>query len=352
MSALGNLISDVGFAAGDRGRTSVTALTKNTGLAARFGSALQDYDTVRTSGQSALQEYIRKYLAQEAPMNARTTQEIGNLDRYFNGDVQREMAGLRAQRGLAVTNAANLAQRYALANQNRSLVGNEGGGSSYDRRLALRNMGDIQTQAALDAANQSRNDYGQLESVRLGLTGQRNALANQIAGYGLVPEQVRRQMYGQDLGYLSNLTSLDQANTFYGLQYDPSVSEMAGAITGDVAELAASAYGAGAFGGGGAGGMMGGMGGGGGGGGGMGGMMGMTGGQSAGGWGGVIGRMSGGNNGQSAWGSSAPGNPNTGSLGGLNGRSLSSSNWGTWPGYDANAPFSSYANAYSGGGWY
>jgi len=177
-----------------------------------------DLNAARGTQASALKDYITKYLAGEPAAQARTGQEIGNIDRYYNGDVQSELAGLRAQRGLAVTNAANLAQRYALANQNRSLVGNEGGGSSYDRRLAFRNMGDIQTQAALDAANQSRNDYGYLENARLGLTGRRQQMANDLAGYGLVPENVRMQMLGQQVNLGNTIGSGLLNNSIWGVQ--------------------------------------------------------------------------------------------------------------------------------------
>lgn len=250
MSALGNLIGDIGTLAGDEGKTSVTSLVKNRALQTEIDSGISDYGTIKKSGKSALSDYIAKYMAGEGAATTRTGQEIGNIDRYFSGGVENDLMRMRQARASAVRAAAARAGQYAIANSSRSRIGREGGPSSYDRRMLIRNMTDIDTQAALDDAMAERGDYDYLERSRLGLMGQRNRMADLQAGYGLVPENLRRSMYGQDLGYLGQLGQLDQMNKFYGVKYKPSTTEQVGSVVGDVANLALAYYSGGMMGGG------------------------------------------------------------------------------------------------------
>lgn len=198
---------------------------KNKALATATGNALNDYNTARTAGNSALGDYISKYMSGTPAAATRTGGEISNIDRYFNGGAASELAGLRAQRSSAVNNAADLASQYALANLSRSRAMGDGGPSSFDTRLALRNQGDIRTQAAVDNASQARSDWDYLDRNRLALTGQRTNLADTLAGRALVPAAAQRNVLGQDLGLLGQIGQIDQANTFYGLKNHPGIGE-------------------------------------------------------------------------------------------------------------------------------
>lgn len=250
MSSLGDLIGDVGSAFGDKGQTNVVSRTKNPALQQRIDLGLADYDTVRSGGESALKDYITKYFANEAASKTRTGEEIGNLDRYFNGGVANDLSGMRNRAYTDALSAGDLGSRFLLRNYKSSVAGQDGMPSStYFARAVMPSLYDIQTHAALARDAAERGDWGMLENARLGLTGQRNALANAQAGYGLVPENVRRQMYGQNLGYLGQIGQLDQANKFYGLEYSPSASEMAGKIVGDVGNTAMQLYSGGLMGG-------------------------------------------------------------------------------------------------------
>lgn len=260
MSSLGSAVGQsINWITGDEGKTKTTVNVKNTALQKEIDAGLKDFASVRDSGQNALKDYITKYLAGEGDATTRTGTEIGNLDRYFNGGASNELAYLRAQRKSAIQDAADRASGYALGNINRSRALQDGGPSSYDRRLALRNTGDIMTQAAMDDASQARNDWNYLEQAKAGYTGQRQRLADALAGYRLVPEQTRRGLYGQDLGFLGQIGELDRGNKFYGLKYDPTIGEEIGTHVGDLANAAMQGFSM--FSGGGMGGMGGGGGG-------------------------------------------------------------------------------------------
>lgn len=201
---------------------NVTSKTKNKDLQKQIDAALASYSDVKGAGDAALSDYIAKYLGQAKDSSVRSQQEIGTEDQFYNGQMAGQLAQLRASRTKALTNAANRSSSYALANSNRSRLNDEGGGSSYNTRLLARNVQDIQTSAAVDESNQERSDLGYVTGNQLALTGKRNEIANAEAGYGLVPQQVRAQMYQQNLGQLGSLGQLDQMNKFYGLKQDRS----------------------------------------------------------------------------------------------------------------------------------
>lgn len=211
---------------------------KNKALKVATDNALNDYNTTRTATNSALGDYISKYMSGTPAAATRTGGEISNIDRYFNGGADTELANLRTNRATAVNNAADLGAKYALANISRSRAAGEGGPSSFDTRMALRNIGDIRTQAAVDNASQARSDWDYLDRNRLALTGQRTNLADMLAGRSLVPAAAQRNALGQNLGLLSQIGQIDQANTFYGLKNHPGIGE---GLTSDYGQLT-SAY--------------------------------------------------------------------------------------------------------------
>ena len=75
MSALGNLVSDIGYAAGDRGKTKTTVNVKNKELQKGIDSSLSEFGGIQEKGQNALKDYITKYLAGESAATTRTTQK-------------------------------------------------------------------------------------------------------------------------------------------------------------------------------------------------------------------------------------------------------------------------------------
>lgn len=213
--------------------TTVSSV-KNKQLAQRINEAFGNYDTVHNEGQSALGDYINNYFSDSPNATKRTGQEIGTIDRFYNGGVGGDLATMRLTRQQAVNDAASRAAGEALAGIGRSRVGMEGGPSSYDKQLALRSIDDVRTKAALDNSQQERSDYDYLTGNQLNLAGRRQGMADQLSMRPLVPEMQRRQLFSQDLGFLGQLGQEDQANTFYGLKNHPGIGE---GFTSDYGQL-------------------------------------------------------------------------------------------------------------------
>lgn len=262
MSSLGNLVADIGAAAGDEGESTIQSLVKNPQLQKRLDDALGDYDKTKSSSSMALDQFIKDYLAGNKTASTRSTQEQGELDRYYNGDVERDLASLRQRRAGAGDQALSRALAYMTRGRNMDRVGGFGGDSSYDRQLALKQGSDLSLQTLMENLSQERADQDYLRQMQLGLAGKRTGMADALAARGLVPSQMQKQELGWSMGSLNDFLRMDNLNKIYGVKYEPSAWETAGAITGDVASLAASIYSGGATD------MMGGMMGGGGGGGG------------------------------------------------------------------------------------
>lgn len=202
---------------------STVSSVKNPALQANIDAAIGGFGDYVNQGNAAFANYLSQWNAGQPGAAARTGQEIGALDQFYNGGMANQLAQLRAQRARAMTNAADVASQQAIRALNASRVTGQGGLSSYNQRLAMANLTPIRVQAALDDANQARADLGYLTQNQIGLAGQRQGMANQLAGYGLVPTQQRLAMLQGQAGYLGMLGNLDQQNKFYGLQQKPNM---------------------------------------------------------------------------------------------------------------------------------
>ena len=213
----------------NEGKTVTTRNIKNTELAKLINQGISDYGGIRSSGQDAFDKYFADWQAGQPGAQTRTNQEVGVLDRFYDpSGVENDLLGLRNRRNAATQQAAELASLRAIRGLNQSRLLGGGGPSSYDSRQRMRYLGDIGVQSALDRAAQERSDYDYLMNQRLGLGGRRQAMIDAQTGRVLQPEQIRRGLYGQNLGFLGNLGEQDRANTFYGLKYKPSTAEEIG----------------------------------------------------------------------------------------------------------------------------
>lgn len=204
---------------------STVSSVKNPAIQAGITSLLSNYRGAANDENTSLSKYISDYMANQPAAAANTSSEVGAIGQFYNGSMANQLAQLRAQRSQAVNAAADVASQQAIAAQNRSRVAGQGSGSSYDARMTMANLTPIRVQAALDNANQERSDLGYVTGQQLSLAGKRNDLmaAQAAASSGLVPQQARMaalQQQGQQLGQITNL---DQANNFYGLQAAPNV---------------------------------------------------------------------------------------------------------------------------------
>lgn len=250
----------------DDGKTVTTRNVKNLDLAKLINQEITDYGGIRQAGKDAFDKYFAQWQAGAPAATTRTNQEVGVVDRFYNPTgVENDLAMLRRNREAATNRAAELASMRAIRGLNSGRLLGAGTPSSYDMRQRMRYLGDIGVQSALDRTGQERSDYENLLNQRLGLAGRRQAMIDANTGRVLAPEMVRRNLYGQNLGYLGNLGELDRANTFYGLKYDPSFAEELGTAFDNSISTMKDIYGMGMMGGGmgGGGGFGGGMGGGG-----------------------------------------------------------------------------------------
>lgn len=213
MGAIGGVIRATGPSS-----VKVATQVKNPAIDKAIQGALSNYSSYTSGEQSALSDYINKYLGQQKQFETQVGQESGAIGQFYTGEMAQKLAALRGQREAAINAAADVGVKQALAGVDRSRLGEEGGTSSYDRRLAIGATTPIRVGAAVDTANQARADLGYLTQNQLGLTGQRENLANALAAYGLVPYQTAGALQKADLANLSGITNLDEANRFYGLQ--------------------------------------------------------------------------------------------------------------------------------------
>ena len=247
MSSIGNLVGDLGAAFGDEGHNSVESLVKNPQLQSRLDAQLTQYDKARDTSSKALDQYIADFLAGNKTASSRAGQEQAVIDRYYNGDVERSLADLRTRKSAASNQALARALGYMTAAQNRDQITRTGTGSSYDRQLALKTGADLNLSNLLDNLNQERSDWNFVQGNQLGLVGKRTGIADALAARDLVPSGAMQANLGWNLDTLNKLLGLDQSNKSYSVKYNPSGSEMAGNIIGDVGNIA-SDYFSGGFG--------------------------------------------------------------------------------------------------------
>lgn len=243
MSSLGSAVGQaINWMSGDEGKNVVEALIKNPELQKRLDTTLGDYDKTRTASSKALDQYIKDFLSGSPAAKARSEQEQAEVDRYYNGDVERALAGLRTRTRTASGEALDRSLGYMRRAQSANLVGGYGGPSSYDQRLAQRTGADLALNSELGNLAQERADMDFLNRSKLGLAGQRTAMADALAARGFMPVTAAKGELGWNMDALRNLIGLDQANKFYGVKYDPSTGEEIGQHVGDLANAAMQAY--------------------------------------------------------------------------------------------------------------
>ncbi len=243
MSSLGDAVGQqINWFTGKEGKNEVEMLVKNRALQGRLNKTLGDYDTTKTASNLALEDYIKQYLAGGSTATARSNQEQGVVDRYYNGEIERRLADLRTRRAQVSKDALARSMGYAFRNQNADRILGAGGPSSYDRQLALKTGADLDIQSAMENLALERGDFDYLNRSQLALMGQRTGMADALAGRALVPAQARKAEMGWNLDALRQMIALDQANKFYGVKYDPSVGEEIGQHVGDLANAAMQAY--------------------------------------------------------------------------------------------------------------
>jgi hypothetical protein len=237
MSALGNLVGDIGAAAGQRGSTSMKTYTKNPKIQSSLGDLIDTYNTNVKSDSGDLSAFIQNYLKQTPQATAYTGEETGAIGKFYNGDVARQLAEYRAQR----SQLGDLAVQQALAqnrgNMNRSVLGGGGAGdSSWNNRYGIGVASQLDLQNNLANLDLARGDYNTVLQGQIGMVGRRQALEDALLQRQLTPMQMRQSLLGTDVSQLGSLANVNNLNTQYAYQYNPSGWETAGNFVGDLAQ--------------------------------------------------------------------------------------------------------------------
>ena len=207
------------------GTYSTLRLTKNPALEAFNLSNQSDYSKTHNEAAAGLDQYIKDFLAGNKAAGDRTGQEIGAVNRYYNGDVERQLADLRARSGQASQDALNRSLGYMTANQNRSAIGGAGGDSSYNRQLGIKTGADMSLATTMQNLAQQRADEEYMRQNQLGLAGRRTGMADTLAARDLVPGQQSMALQDWNTGAVGRLLSNDQSNNMYAAKYNKSTME-------------------------------------------------------------------------------------------------------------------------------
>jgi len=220
----GSGIEALGALFGNTGEMTFPFKWPALGTAVKGGLSLAQQ--IKDSLDAAYQKYRSAYLSNYPATKTATGQEIGTIDQFYNGQMASQLAQLRAAQNAAGIDAANLYSNRAIRGVNSGLLGMPGGGSSYGSRMLIDATAPYYVQAAQADAAAQRADLGYLTQNQLGLAGQRQKMMADLAAYGLVPENVRQQNFGNYLGNLAALEQLFNQGTYS--KYNPSETEIIG----------------------------------------------------------------------------------------------------------------------------
>lgn len=232
MSAISSVFTGIGALQHNYGTYSPVDVTKDTGIQSSLGSLINQYQGQQAQDSTDLGSYIKQYLAGNNQAAQNTGQESSAINRYYNGDVARQLADLRAQQSQLGNQSVAQALAYQRGNANRAMVAGGGGGdNSYNNRIGVGTAANLNLANNLALLGQNRADINQVNQGQLSLVGQRNSLADALAARTLTPDQVANQNLAAQAGVLSGLTGISNANNLYGARYNPSASD-AGAMIG------------------------------------------------------------------------------------------------------------------------
>ena len=209
-------------------------------LASRLEGLWTDYDRDSRQARRDIGAFSRDWRDTYA---ATLPQEQAAVGGYYDGSIERALAGLRARRSAAVTAAGDRAlQEVARGGKLGILGGGQGTGSSYLQRLGLSNASDILIRNALDASNAERGDFDAIERARINLLGRRLDLQKNQ----LMPYNVRTADLARRLGNAGSLGQLGSAAYFTGLENDKNFFDRMGDSSAAIWNMAGSVYGGGA----------------------------------------------------------------------------------------------------------
>lgn len=195
------------------------ANTKSPEIAAQIQKLLGQYNNL--GALDPTKEISDAMAASNGDYQRYLSQDTGAVDKWFNGDVEKALATLRAERGQAYKGATG----QALNNLSRILsldqMGQGGAGtvgtSSYTQKQGLDTAAQLAVQEALDAATQGRTDLMTVLGGQQQNLGTRANLTTQDITRRLLPSQTGANWFQTLIQGLAPIAQLQLANTFYGL---------------------------------------------------------------------------------------------------------------------------------------
>ena len=136
---------------------TVISSTRSQPFADRLSDEFHNFDEDRTGNRATLADFTNRYLGAGPETQAFTNQETGSVGEFYNGGVRNELDKLAEGRRIATAGALTPAIQAVLRNRNVGAL--TGGNDSYLDRQVLGQTGQLARQAALDNADQLKQNY-------------------------------------------------------------------------------------------------------------------------------------------------------------------------------------------------
>lgn len=196
---------------------------KNPDIQAQINRALSGFSKRASDYNNRYDEFLNKFSQAADTQQKIATQEGEAVGDYFDGEMQARLDKILGGYKSAIGDLTGRLESSVYRNDDLYGMQNEGGMSSYRDRLIADQIAKINERSAEAVANREYDQLQWLEGQKQNLLGQRGEQQQALTQFEMLPEQYRGAMDQQLLNYLSGVTNLDQANTFYGVQrpYEP-----------------------------------------------------------------------------------------------------------------------------------
>lgn len=202
---------------------STLSTPKSESIAGVTGPLFQDWQNLRTGVQANNQEFNKAYGEFLPKSRAMADQESGVVSRYFDGQITKDLEDLRAATSAARESALTRALGDARKGLNISGLatptgtGGSVGPSSYRARQEMDVASRLRTDAAMQEAEQRRNDFAFEESAKQALLDRRRQMELAQIQDILFPQQANVASFNALTGAATPVANMDLANNFYGI---------------------------------------------------------------------------------------------------------------------------------------
>jgi hypothetical protein len=216
-SAIDAVLGQAKSASSDFSQNPFTLRTniKDASQQARIGGAGATFSSDSAGNRQSLKDFTTNYLAADPTAKAQMEAETGALGQFYNGGVQSHLNDLQKQKALAVTGATQRA--LDLAQQGANAARLTHGNSSYVDKQFQDTVGGILAQHAAEMADQNRANYLTVLQGQQANAGRRAGLLDQYLQRGLTPINALNAQGNTELGQLTSLGNLTNANASYYL---------------------------------------------------------------------------------------------------------------------------------------